>query len=53
MKMAILDLPVPLEQIIIDLDRPLEEQLPQGRYLDAAIEFCKQHSLSCATSAKS
>lgn len=34
--MALLDLPLPLEPIIVDLDRPLEEQLPKGIYLDAA-----------------
>jgi len=33
---AILDLPVPLEPVIVDLDRPLEDQLPEGLYLEAA-----------------
>lgn len=36
---AILDLPLPLEPVIVDLDRPLEEQLPPGPYLDAAKEM--------------
>ena len=33
---AILDLPVPLEPVFVDLDKPLEDQLPEGLYLDAA-----------------
>ena len=33
---AILDLPVPLEPVIVDLNRPLSEQLPPGQYLEAA-----------------
>lgn len=42
MRMAILDLPIPLEPIIIDLDRPLEDQLPPGRYLEAAKKFLEE-----------
>ena len=34
--MALLDLPLPLEPVIVDLDRPLEDQLPKGLYLEAA-----------------
>jgi hypothetical protein len=33
---VLLDLPVPLEPVLVDIDRPLEDQLPAGRYLDAA-----------------
>lgn len=33
---AVLDLPVPLEPVIVDLNRPMEDQLPKGPYLDAA-----------------
>lgn len=36
---VILDLPLPLEPIIIDMDKPLEDQLPAGIYLDAANEM--------------
>lgn len=36
MRLVLLDLPVPLEPVEIDLDRPLEEQLPVGVYLEAA-----------------
>lgn len=39
---ALLDLPVPLEPIIIDLDRSLEEQLPRGLYLEAAKKMLKR-----------
>ncbi len=42
---ALLDLPVPLEPVIVDLDRPLEEQLPQGRYLEAARQMIKEERL--------
>lgn len=33
---VMLDLPLPMEPVIVDLDRPLEDQLPAGPYLDAA-----------------
>ena len=33
---VILDLPVPLDPVEVDLDRPLEDQLPAGLYLEAA-----------------
>jgi len=42
---ALLDLPVPLEPVIVDLDRPLEEQFPAGIYLDAAKKMIKEESL--------
>jgi len=42
---ALLDLPVPLEPVIVDMDRPLEEQLPPGRYLEAARQMIKEESL--------
>ncbi len=35
---AILDLPVPLEPVLVDLDRPMEDQLPE-RYAEAARQF--------------
>jgi hypothetical protein len=38
-KLVILDLPVPLEPVLVDLEQPIEEQLPPGRYLDAAIKM--------------
>ena len=38
---ALLDLPVPLEPVIVDLDRPLEDQLPIGIYLDEARKLLK------------
>ena len=41
-EMAILDLPIPLEPVIIDLKRPLEEQLPAGEYLEAAKRMLNQ-----------
>lgn len=33
---VILDLPIPLGPVLIDIERPIEEQLPQGIYLEAA-----------------
>ncbi len=42
---ALLDLPLPLEPVIVDLDRPLEDQLPQGRYLEAARQMIKEERL--------
>jgi len=33
---VLLDLPVPLEPVMVDIDRPLEDQLPRGPYLEAA-----------------
>ena len=40
---AILDLPVPLEPIIVDLDIPLEDQLPPGIYLEAARKMLAEY----------
>ena len=40
---AILDLPVPLEPVIVDLDIPLEDQLPPGIYLEAARKMLAEH----------
>ena len=40
---AILDLPVPLEPVIVDLDIPLEDQLPEGPYLDAARKMLAEY----------
>ncbi len=42
---VLLDLPVPLEPVIVDMDRPLEEQLPAGLYLDAARSMIKSEQL--------
>jgi len=42
---VLLDLPVPLEPVIVDMDRPLDEQLPQGRYLEAAKKMIKEEKL--------
>ena len=42
---VLLDLPVPLEPVIVDLDRPLEEQLPPGRYLEAARKMIEEEKL--------
>lgn len=42
---AILDLPLPYDPVIVDLDRPLEDQLPKGPCLDAAVKLlleCKK-----------
>lgn len=35
-RQVILDLPLPLEPVEVDLDLPLEAQLPAGVYLEAA-----------------
>lgn len=35
-RLVILDLPVPLDPVEVDLSLPLESQLPKGPYLDAA-----------------
>lgn len=35
-RLVILDLPDWLDPIIVDVNRPLEEQLPPGRILEAA-----------------
>lgn len=43
------DLPVPLEPVILDIWRPLEEQLPPGRYLDAAKAMLKEFRERSAT----
>ena len=40
---AILDLPLPLEPVIVDLDVPLEEQLPPGIYLEAARKMLAEY----------
>lgn len=39
MNIVILDLPVPYELIEIDMDKPLEEQLPAGPLLEAVKAF--------------
>lgn len=36
---AILDLPVPMEPVLVDLDRPLADQLPGPLYLAAAMKL--------------
>jgi hypothetical protein len=36
------DLPVPLEPVILDIERPFEEQLPHGSYLEAANKMLKE-----------
>ena len=40
---ALLDLPVPLEPVMVDLNQPLEEQL-FGMYLKAAKEMLRDQS---------
>jgi len=45
---TILDLPVPLEPVIVDLNRPLEDQLPHGQYLDAARKMVMEHERSAS-----
>jgi hypothetical protein len=43
MRMAIVDLPLPYDPIIIDLDEPLEKQLPSsGPYLEMVREAINQ-----------
>lgn len=46
MKMAILDLPLPLEPVEIDLDEPIEKQLPPGLYLEAAKRMLKDAEIA-------
>lgn len=43
---VILDLPLPLEPVIVDLDRPLEDQLPAGIYLEAARKMLAEEKLT-------
>ena len=42
--LVILDLPLPFDPLEVDIDRPLEEQLPQGSVLNAAKDFLKNHA---------
>ena len=42
---ALLDLPVPLEPVIVDLDKPINEQLPPGLYLEAAKKMLGQENI--------
>ena len=39
---AILDLPLPLEPVCVDLNRPLEEQLPKGWTYEAAKKMLEE-----------
>ena len=41
-KWVILDLPLPLEPICVDLNRPLEEQLPKGHTYEAAKKMLEE-----------
>ena len=43
MREAILDLPQPFEPVFVDLDRPLEDQLPAGAVLEAAKKCLKDY----------
>lgn len=40
---VLLDLPLPMEPIIVDLDTPLEDQLPPGLYLEAAKKMLREY----------
>lgn len=42
---VLLDLPLPLEPVIVDMDRPLEDQLPPGLYLEAARKMIEEEKL--------
>lgn len=41
---VLLDLPIPMEPVIIDMDRPLEDQLA-GQYLEAAKKMIEEEGL--------
>lgn len=43
MRNAILDLALPFEPVCVDLDIPLEDQLPAGPYLEAAKQCIKDY----------
>ena len=46
MNWVILDLPSPHEPITVDLDKPLEDQLPPGTTLEAAKKMLAEQCLN-------
>lgn len=36
---TVMDMPYWMEPIIVDINRPLEDQLPKGPYLDEALKI--------------
>ena len=47
MRNAILDLELPYEPVFVDLDIPLEDQLPPGPVLEAARKCLKDYPEPC------